>query len=134
MPDYKDGFIAPLLDGKASITFPNKKEKENYGYDPKRFKGVIVFIPPLWAVKCKGCQHSYDLAVDDFLEHNVTMTVNSKPVKSILVVTKKAMILQGDNDNPYWEPDQKSEDYTIEFQVAPDATQYNLLLTHFILM
>ncbi|CAJ1931900.1 unnamed protein product [Cylindrotheca closterium] len=134
MPDYIDKFWAPLLDGKASITVPNKKEKEHYGYDPKLFKGVIAFILPLWSFKCKGCQHSYDLNTDDFLERNVTMVVNSKPVKSVRVVSGKVVILQGDNDNPFWEPDLETEDYTIEFQVAPGATQYNLLLTHFILM
>mmetsp|Transcript_27569 Transcript_27569/g.67041 ORF Transcript_27569/g.67041 Transcript_27569/m.67041 type:complete len:747 (-) Transcript_27569:31-2271(-) len=134
MPDYKDVFYAPVLDGKASFTFPNKKEKEYYGYDPKLFKGVIALMLPLFEIKCKKCTHSYDLTLADFLEHNVTMTVNSKPVKSIRVVRGKAMILQGDNENPYWEPALQTEDYTIEFQVVPDAAQYNMRLTHFILM
>jgi len=133
MPDYKDSFYAPLLDRKASITFPNKKEKEHYGYDPKLFKGVIaIILAP--SSKCKKCDHAFDLVVDDFLEGSATMAVNSKPVKSIRRVSNGAMILEGDNQNPFWEPNRQTEDYTIEFQVGPNAALYHLRVANIILM
>ena len=134
MPDYGDTFYAPLSNGKASIRIPNQKEKEHYGYDPKLFKGIIGLIPPMWPASCKKCAHAYDLVIPDFLAGDVTLTVNSKLVKNIRLVDKMVMLLEGEGGNPYFEPHPETEDYTIEFQVAPGATQYHLKLTNFVLM
>lgn len=45
MPDYKDWYMGNWTLGSATLTFPNEKEKEFYGYDPKKFKGILAIIP-----------------------------------------------------------------------------------------
>lgn len=132
MPDYKDFFYAPLLDGKASITFPSEKEKAYYGYNPSKFKGVIGLVLPLQAEPaCKSC-HPHDLILDDFEDGKVTITVNSNPVTNIRIV-RNAMILEGDGGSVYWEPNVDKQNYKIEFEVAADVAQYRLRLGTIIL-
>lgn len=133
MPDYKDFFYAPLLDGKASIIFPSEKEKAYYGYDPLNFKGIISLVLPLQVEPgCKEC-HSHDLALGEFTEGKVKVTINSKPVTTFRVVRKTAMILEGDGGNVYWEPDANGKNYKIEFEVAAEVAQYHLRLGTIIL-
>ncbi|CAJ1962024.1 unnamed protein product [Cylindrotheca closterium] len=132
MPDYKDWLYAPLVDGKASITFPNEKEKAYYGYDPKNFKGIIAVIMAI-PEGCKKCPHPYDHTFADFVLGNAFMTVNSKPVKRAFLLSN-AMILEGDGGNIFWEPDPETEDYTIEFIAGPNTTEYHLMLSTLVLM
>eukprot|EP00980_Cylindrotheca_fusiformis_P001638 scaffold368_cov125-Cylindrotheca_fusiformis.AAC.16 len=133
MPDYKDFFYAPLLNGKASLTFPDEKEKTYYGYDRSKFKGVLGLVLPLLAESaCKTC-HEHDLRLDDFTTGKVKITVNSKPVSNIRMVSKVAMILEGDGGNVFWEPSAENENYKIEFEVDADFAQYHLRLGTLIL-
>ncbi|KAL3940602.1 MAG: hypothetical protein SGBAC_004886 [Bacillariaceae sp.] len=133
MPDYKDSLYAPMLNGKASIAFPNQKEREHFGYDPKKFKGIIAVIL-MGPQGCKRCPHTFDLTFNDFKVRNATMAVNSKPVRNIRIVSGNAMILEGDNGNVFWEPDPQTQDFTIEFQVSPKAAIYHLRVGNIILM
>lgn len=44
MPDYKDWFYGDWTNGPVSITFPNEKEREYYGYKPGKFKGILGLV------------------------------------------------------------------------------------------
>ena len=54
---------------------------------------------------------------------NFTMTVDSQPVRSFKVVSKKTMILIGNGGSPYFAPDPKTNDDTLEWTVKPQAAQ-----------
>ena len=45
MPDYKDWFMGNWSEGSASITFPNEKEREYFGYAKGKYKGIIGLVP-----------------------------------------------------------------------------------------
>jgi hypothetical protein len=114
MPDYKDWYMASWKDGKASVTFPNEREKAHYGYEHGKFKGVLGLITTLFTENVKN-HAGLDIAVNQFQAH-VRMTVNGKPVKKYRIF-KGMAILEGENGSVYWEPSANS-DYVLEFQPA----------------
>jgi hypothetical protein len=111
-PDYKDWFLGVLKDGKVSVTLPNEKEKEYYGYDPTNFKGIIGLIPTMFLERSKGSPTG-DLAVSDFQDH-LKLTVNGKPVAKYRLFNSMA-ILEGEDGSVFWEPSPNS-DYVLEFE------------------
>lgn len=44
MPDHKDWFYGDWTNGPISITFPNEKEREYYGYKRGKFKGILGLV------------------------------------------------------------------------------------------
>jgi hypothetical protein len=112
MPDYKDWFMAPWKDGKASITFPNEREKAYYGYEQGKFKGILALMSTLFPEKVKNLAQ-LDISIHDFPAH-VRMTVNGKPVRKYRLFGGRMAMLEGDNGSVYWEPSANS-DYVLEF-------------------
>lgn len=115
MPDYKDWFLAEWEDKKASITFPNEKEKSHYGYEKGKFKGVLGIIPTMFEENVRGQDGPIDIPIGDFQKH-VKMTVNGKRVAKYRVFNHMA-ILQDETGSVYWEPSANS-DYLLEFEVV----------------
>lgn len=139
MADYKDWFMGNWSDGSASLTFPNEKEKEYYGYEPGKFKGILGLVPTvrisydvsnskptlnmaislssffiqLFSETAKGVGHALDLTIGDYQEH-IDLTVNGQPVTKFLKVYDKMVILEG-SDGIYWKPS-KNNDYVMEFK------------------
>jgi hypothetical protein len=113
MPDYKDWFMAPWKDGKASITFPNEREKAHYGYEHGKFKGILGLISTLFNENLKNVKGHQDIDIQQFPAH-VRMTVNGKPVKKYRIF-KRMAILEDEHGSVYWEPSANS-DYVLEFR------------------
>jgi hypothetical protein len=110
-PDYKDYFYAHQKDGTVKVTFPNEAEKQAYRFDQSEYKGLIgIFLG--------GCTHgceSGDLKSQHFSKGMWEMTVNGKPVTSIVKFGFGCLILQGD-DGQYWKPSANG-DYEISVLV-----------------
>jgi hypothetical protein len=113
MPDAIDWFMAPWKDGKASITFPNQKEKAYYGYEDGKFKGILGLISTLFTENAGRNIPQLDISIEHF-QDNVRMTVNGKPVRKYRLFSRM-VILEGDHGSVYWEPSANS-DYVLEFQ------------------
>ena len=129
MPDYVDFYYAPLKDGKASVTFPNEKEKAAYGYSREKFKGLLGIEFPIWTEN-KGNAKKQDLNTDTFLDGldgRISVTVNSKPVTGFKKYPgSQILFFQGEGDNLHWEPSE-NDDYAIEFTISDE----NLASKHF---
>jgi len=114
MPDYKDWFYGDWTNGPVSITFPNEKEREYYGYKPGKFKGILGLVSTLFTENVK--RNQYDYAFYQWNEY-VSAKVNGKPVTNWIMFNRMA-ILEG-ADGIYWEPS-ANNDYTFEF--SPNGT------------
>lgn len=112
MPDYKDWFWGVLKDGKVSVTMPNEKEKEYYGYDPKNFKGIIGLVPTNF-LETKTKDKIGDIPIKEFQDH-VKITVNGKAVAKYRLVNDM-VILEDEGGSVFWEPSSNS-DYFLEFE------------------
>ncbi|CAJ1962078.1 unnamed protein product [Cylindrotheca closterium] len=137
MPDYKDWYMGNWSSGSASITFPNKKEKEYYAYSPEKFKGILALMTTFYQETTgrKQNKRKYDIAGENFQE-NVLMTVNGEPVKKYRSVDG-LLILEGP-DGIYWKPS-KNNDYVMEFKPkgkidGKDAIEMHLRLSGFLVM
>eukprot|EP00980_Cylindrotheca_fusiformis_P007762 scaffold1648_cov115-Cylindrotheca_fusiformis.AAC.17 len=113
MPDYKDWYMASWKDGKASITFPNEKEKAHYGYEKGKFKGVLGIVPTIFAENYRELDGPRDIPLQKFQDH-IKLTVNGKPVMQYKVFNHMA-ILEDEHGSVYWEPS-ANLDYVLEFE------------------
>mmetsp|Transcript_45893 Transcript_45893/g.111168 ORF Transcript_45893/g.111168 Transcript_45893/m.111168 type:complete len:796 (-) Transcript_45893:52-2439(-) len=112
MPDYKDWLYGPLKDGKATMIFPNEKERAYYGYDPSKFKGFLGLVPPLFG-ETAGQGKTSDIPIGAF-KTNVRVTVNGKKVGKFVFVNAM-VILQDESGSFKWEPSENN-DYVFEFE------------------
>ena len=122
MPDYIDFYYAPLKDGKASITFPNEKEKAAYGYSREKFKGMLAIVFPVFTQNLGSAKKS-DFNAGDFGSEKVSVTVNSKPVTGFKS-EGHILFFQGEGDSFHWEPSD-NDDYTIEVSVPDELAWKN---------
>lgn len=134
-PDYSDWFWGVWKDGKTSVTFPNVKEKEYYGYDADKFKGIIGLIPTLY--KESYNEKYIDFAMSDLQDH-VKMTVNGRPVAKYLTVAKM-VIIEDENGSINWQPNENGQ-YVLEFEAVGvfedsqrPATEHHLRFSGFVL-
>jgi hypothetical protein len=111
-PDYKDMFYAQQNHGLVKLTIPNEAEKAAYGYDPAKFKGLIIifFAACDWG-KCKPG----DLHENEFAEGKFEVTVNGKPVKEMVALEKSARVLKGE-EGLYWQASSNG-DFELGFEV-----------------
>lgn len=150
MPDYKDWFYAPWNDaGKAFWKFPNKRERDYYGYDPEKLKGIIGLLFHAYPENYKAPRHmvsNADFTPSQFREQ-VRMKVNGEPVtsyRSISFGAREMLFLEKQDGDVYWQPSETSE-YILEFEAhgsgpfPPDnriepATKRHLRLYGIVLM
>merc|ERR1711935_243949 len=130
MPDYKDWFLANLALGPASITFPNKKEREHYGYDKAKFKGMIGIVPHLFTENANKQRWDIDIGVG-ITEGYVILTVNGERVTKVRNV-QSLFVLEGPNGS-YWKPS-ANNDYVFEFKVQGKANGRPILENHLRMM
>jgi hypothetical protein len=111
-PDYKDVFYAAQKDGLVKLTFPNEAERRAYRFDQSEYKGLIGIILGGcdWG-KCKAGE----LQKKHFEEGLFEVTVNGKPVKSLVDFSFDCIFLKGD-DGFYWKPSANG-DYEIGIEV-----------------
>eukprot|EP00526_Cylindrotheca_closterium_P004792 CAMPEP_0113633838 /NCGR_PEP_ID=MMETSP0017_2-20120614/17615_1 /TAXON_ID=2856 /ORGANISM="Cylindrotheca closterium" /LENGTH=783 /DNA_ID=CAMNT_0000544503 /DNA_START=94 /DNA_END=2445 /DNA_ORIENTATION=+ /assembly_acc=CAM_ASM_000147 len=109
MPDYKDWFYGNWTNGPVSITFPNEKEREYYGYEPGKFKGILGLVSTIFTETAGKKQ--FDFEYNSWHKY-VNAKVNGKPVTKWKTFNRMA-ILEG-ADGIYWEPS-GNNDYTFEF-------------------
>jgi len=112
-PDYTDWFWGVWKDGKASMTFPNEKEKDYYGYDADKFKGILGLIPTLFKESYARKTPPVDFSIGDFQDH-IKMTVNGKPVAKYRLFMAMA-ILEDENGSVQWPPNENGQ-YVLEFE------------------
>ncbi|CAJ1945090.1 unnamed protein product [Cylindrotheca closterium] len=112
-PDYPDWFWGVWKDGKTSTTFPNEKEKEYYGYDADKFKGIIGLIPTLFPEIYQKNTPYIDFKMKDFRDH-VKMKVNGKSVAKYRPLLKM-VILEDENGSVQWPPNENGQ-YILEFE------------------
>jgi hypothetical protein len=111
-PDYKDVFYAPQKDGLVKLTIPNEAERKAYRFDQSEYKGLIgIFLGGCSWGKCK----EGEMEMKHFDEGLWEVTVNGKPVKSLVEFSFSCIFLKGD-DGIYWKPSAKG-DYEIGFEV-----------------
>jgi hypothetical protein len=90
------------------LTFPNEAEKAAYRYSQSEFKGLIaVFFTGCDWGKCKAG----DMKEAQFEEGKFEMTVNGKPVKSLVNFGYGCFFPKGD-EGLYWQPS-SNDDYEI---------------------
>lgn len=133
MPDYKDWFYGNWTNGPVSITFPNEKEREYYGYEPGKYKGILGLVSTVsFVCDCSRIQEEthlpcffvfaqiftenaagkqLDFKTEEWQAH-VNAKVNGKKVTKWRTFNRMA-ILEGAN-GLYWEPS-ANHDYTFEF-------------------
>ena len=113
-PDYKDYFFASPEHGWQSVTLPNDKEVEEYGWDPKKVKGLIAALQPVcdWH-KCD--QHETRLDEGAFEENIIEMTVNDKQVVGFEEVENQGTFLIAE-DGFFFDPDENGK-FTISAHV-----------------
>lgn len=137
-PDYPDYFWGVLKDGKTSVTFPNEREKEYYGYDAEKFKGIIGLIPPLMGESYgKGPNKQADFSIEDLKDH-AKISVNGKPVAKLREFISM-VILEDENGSVFWPPNENDQ-YVFEFEPfgfiesrGRDATEQRIRLSGFVL-
>jgi hypothetical protein len=126
-PDYKDFFYSHQKDGWVKLTFPNEAEKVAYRYSQSQFKGLLAFC---FVVCDWGKCNEKDLRPNHLAEGKFEMTVNGKPVKSLVKFDGKACyILKGDK-GLYWEP---SSNIDYEIAVLPKEPDSYLRLSSIVL-
>mmetsp|Transcript_6423 Transcript_6423/g.15175 ORF Transcript_6423/g.15175 Transcript_6423/m.15175 type:complete len:785 (+) Transcript_6423:207-2561(+) len=138
MPDYKDWFYGNWSSGSASLTFPNEKEKEYYGYDPAKFKGILALMPTIYPERIGKREKTrwVSMPLANYSK-NVALTVNGQPVRKYRKVDG-LVILEGPN-GMYWKPS-SNNDYVLEFKprgVMDDgvkAIEKRIRLQAFVLM
>ncbi|CAJ1962080.1 unnamed protein product [Cylindrotheca closterium] len=134
MPDYKDWFYGNWTNGPVSITFPNEKEREHYGYEPGKFKGILGLVSTIFP-EAAADGTRFDFPYSSWPEH-VDAKVNGIPVTNWRLFNRMA-ILEG-ADGIYWKPT-ANNDYKIEFSpkgVTKDgraASEKHLRLQGFVL-
>jgi hypothetical protein len=116
-PDYKDMFYARQNHGLVKLTIPNEAEKAAYGYDPAKFKGLII----IWFIACDwGKCKPGDLHENEFAEGKFEVTVNGKPVKEMVALERHAMVLKGE-EGFHWQASSNG-DFELGFEVKePDS-------------
>jgi len=99
-PDYKDFFYTHSKFGWASLSIPNDKEREAYGYDPSLVKGFVLlsFSTCDWGRCSPGDLKPEDLALGKF-----EMKVNGKAVTEIVNLGAEVIVLKG-GDGFSWKP------------------------------
>jgi hypothetical protein len=111
-PDYKDFFLALQMDGLVKLTFPNEAERKAYRFDQSKYKGLIgIFLGNCDWGKCKPGE----MEMKHFEKGLWEVTVNGKPVKSLVNFGFNCIILKGD-DGIYWKPSANG-DYEIGIKV-----------------
>jgi hypothetical protein len=126
-PDYKDFFYSHQRDGWVKLTFPNEAEKVAYRYSQSQFKGLLLvcFVACDWGKCPQG-----DIRAEHLPQGKFEMTVNGKPVKSMVHVDGKGCyVLKGD-EGVYWQPSSNS-DY--EIAVLPKESDGYLRISSIVL-
>ena len=109
-PDYPDSWFAGWKDDWTSLTIPNAAEREFFGYDPERHRGVIIVH---WK-KCDwgNCPEGFLTAEDD---GDWEMRINSQKV-SVIDIQHGGYIAKGETTGFRFEPDPDGR-YTIELKI-----------------
>ena len=123
-PDYKDFFMAHANEGWVKMTFPNPAEKDAYGYDPSKFKGLLAIV-------MRGCAwgkcRKEDIRAGDgasvIEEGTLEITVNGKNVTSFYELAG-ILALVGEQ-GMYWEPNQNG-DYEVAVRVKQEKSHFTI--------
>ena len=120
-PDYKDYFLTHRNNGSQKMFFPNKKEKQAYGYDAASSHGMLV----AWFGACDWGQcPEGDLHPPDLLS-KADINVNNRKVVEFVDVGLHGWLLVG-KTGPKWETDEQ-DGFTIQIRVKEKDSYVRLM-------